>query len=253
MIILNAQCFPAFESVGLSESDKGGLHGFSSFCPWTNGNTLGVKMRKILHLWRFSWESHGTVDIFTKIFATFSAIGLSWGRNQKSHDQSLPVTAPAPVAMEPGTEITTTPKAVAWWNGKGGTCCGSAFKMGYTRYIPVYLQWVWLFWGKKDEQIDFQTDFGVLHFQTNSCGEVNVVSHIPFTQVDHFGDIQNHTKNGVCVCLGLSPLRVTIKTRLVLPTTVWWFYNGISATNTLSQFVDGFDPSWLKAVFDKLT
>ena len=74
---------------------------------------------------------------------------------------------------------------------------------------------------ENDEQIDFQTDFGVLHFQTNSCGELNVVTHIPFTQVDHFGDIQNHTKNGVCVCLGLSPLRVTIKPRLVLPTTVW--------------------------------
>ena len=39
------------------------------------------------------------------------------------------------------------------------------------------------------------SDFGVLHFQTSSCGELNAVTHIPETQVDHFGDIQNHTKN----------------------------------------------------------
>ncbi|CAL1130278.1 unnamed protein product [Cladocopium goreaui] len=57
-------------------------------------------------------EVGGAYGIISTIF--FALYILLWNvenANQKSHDQSLPVTAPAPVAMEPGAEITTTPKA----------------------------------------------------------------------------------------------------------------------------------------------
>lgn len=141
---------------------------------------------------RISWQCGHFHEHLRHIFRRLSC------RNKQRHDQSLPVTAPAPVAMEPGKEI-TTPKAVTWWNGlwgwpavalplKWGTTGISRYSCNGSDYFERENmgKW-WTTW--------FSDGFWRAPFSDEFMWWTkHVVTHIPFPQVDISWPFWGHSK-----------------------------------------------------------